>query len=69
MFVSRASNGGTAVGNAVSTTLIPGGGDQVIHTEGSDTLALRVNANGSVDVRRSAGSTHTFKICLWLVWL
>lgn len=69
MFVTRADNAATAAGNALSAVLIPGGGDSVIDTQGGDTLALRVNANGSVDIRRNAGSTRTWKVTLWLLWL
>lgn len=69
MFVTRADNGATAAGSFASAVLVPGGGDAVIDTQGADTLALRVNANGSVDIRRNAGATRTWKVSLWCLWL
>jgi hypothetical protein len=43
------------------------GDDVAIYEDGSDTLHLRVNANGSVDVRRTGGSL-TYTVVLFLVW-
>lgn len=69
MFVSRADDGTTAGGILTTGALIPGGGASALHTTGADTLGIRVNANGSVEVLRSAGTTRTFKVGLWLLWI
>lgn len=63
MYVIRGSDG-TIVNNNVG---VSNGGDAAI-TVGASTFNIRVNANGSMDVRRSAGSL-TAKIALWVVWL
>jgi len=70
--VVRASNGGTystLYYPAGAASLTPGSGDQTIYYDGgTNTCVIRVNANGSVDVRRTAGSL-TYKVNLLLQWL
>lgn len=39
-----------------------------IYSSGANTLNLRVNSNGSVDVRRTGGSL-TYSVALFLLWL
>jgi hypothetical protein len=43
-------------------------GTVLLYDEADGTCELRVNANGSLDVRRTAG-TSTFKIGMWVVWI
>lgn len=50
--------------------LLNGGNFDIAQNAGAtDILNLRVNADGSCDVRRRAGSTYSFKVALWLLWL
>lgn len=60
-----------SVGNIatnVITATAPGGAFNLFDDDGTNTLQLIVNANGSVDVQRTAGS-RTYKVVLDLIWL
>lgn len=67
LYVAR-SSGGTTLGGSISavnpstTTLLTDG-------PSGDVLALHANADGSIDVQRTSGTTATFKVSLWLTWL
>lgn len=62
--VAYTSNFGSGI------TLAPGGSTALYNT-GGNTLTLAVAANGSVTVQRTAdaGSSLTYKVALWLVWM
>lgn len=63
-YVIRLSSG--AVGSGIVE--ISNGGDTGFYDIGGETYNLRVNADGSVDIRRTAGST-TATFAATLVWL
>lgn len=67
MFVVRDDTGAVTSSTAEGVSLTPGN-QLTIHSNG-DVFSLRVNANGSVDVRRSSGTTRTIKIGLWCLWI
>lgn len=61
----------TVVGSGGAVNQGSGGwaisGDNDILNDGTNIVKLRVNADGSVDVRRTGG-TQTYTISLWLIW-
>jgi hypothetical protein len=64
LFVVRTS-GGAVEGAFV---YINNGASSNIFDDGSNILRLRVNADGSVDLTRTAGSL-SYTVTLWLIWL
>lgn len=63
-FVIRLSSGAASSG-AVD---VANSGNANVYDSGGETYNLRVNADGSVDVRRTAGST-TARIIVEMIWL
>lgn len=66
LYAVRSSSGSTNAGSL--SALTPGVGQNLLTDGGGSTVRLDVNANGSVQVSRTAGS-NTFKVTLWLIWL
>lgn len=64
-YVTLSSGGGVGRG---SSSMVIGSPDITMYSSGSDSVALRLNANGSVDVRRTGGAL-TYTVCLWLNWI
>lgn len=60
----RESTGGV---NTATGQLVPGGTAN-IYSDGVDTCQLRLNIDGSLDVRRTAGAA-TFNVHLMLNWI
>jgi len=58
----------SAGGLAGGTATVANGASVNLYTDGVDTLALAVAADGSVTVQRTAGAA-TFDVVLWGVWL
>lgn len=54
--------------NATAFTIAGGPIEATINGTGSSTFVLRLNVDGSVDVRRTSGSS-TCKVVFWLLWL
>ena len=71
MSVVRCSDGTrtSAQGEVLNNGIFDIASNQTLGTPGSDTLRLRVNTNGSIDIFRNTGTTYTFKVGLWLLWL
>jgi hypothetical protein len=65
-FVTLKTSGG-GVGTANTVVLTPGSGDVNLYGVGGDVFAIRCNADGSVDVRRTAGAL-TYTITASLTW-
>lgn len=58
------SGGNSSVGYV---DLVVSSGDVAVYINSGNTLSMRVNADGSMDARRTAGS-GTFTLVAWVVW-
>lgn len=64
--VARASTGAAPSVGVFSLSALPS--TYTLFNDGTNSLAFHLNANGSTDVQRAAG-TATFKVAIWLLWL